>query len=75
MGVCILPLREMIAVAVPRRASAWWPGSWRARSGRRAVRAVKDQAGGDIEAVDADTIVARFTPDDPRAGPRRGLCP
>lgn len=30
--------------------------------------AVTDQAGGDIEAVDADTIVARFTPDDPPAG-------
>ena len=37
--------------------------------------AVKDQAGGDIEAVDADTIVARFTPDDPRAGRGRELCP
>ena len=29
--------------------------------------AAMDQAGGDIEAVDADTIVARFTPDDPGA--------
>jgi chaperonin GroEL len=29
--------------------------------------AVRDQAGADIEAVDADTIVARFAPDDPRA--------
>jgi chaperonin GroEL len=29
--------------------------------------AVRDQAGGDIEAVDADAIVACFTPDDPRA--------
>jgi chaperonin GroEL len=31
------------------------------------LAAVKDQADGDIEAVDADTIVARFAPDDPRA--------
>jgi chaperonin GroEL len=33
-------------------------------AGRPSV--VKDQAGGDIEAADAGTIVARFTPDDPR---------
>jgi chaperonin GroEL len=31
------------------------------------LSAGRDQADGDIEAVDADTIVARFTPDDPRA--------
>jgi chaperonin GroEL len=35
-------------------------------AGRPSV--IKDQAGGDIEAPDAETIVARFTPGDPRAG-------
>lgn len=35
-------------------------------AGRPAV--IKDQAGSDIEAPDAETIVARFTPGDPRDG-------
>ncbi len=35
-------------------------------AGRPSV--IKDQAGSDIEAPDAETVVARFTPGDPRAG-------